>query len=129
MENSQDPNLQEDSEEPEQDSNELQESLLKNTALTLSYEGLSKDLHYLIDKKVYLVTNTMKNLSNIFVALNSTSKRNTDNYLPGSKKDIKEFFGNIVNEFKSTNTFLDNLINQEIGDREDLIEEEVPNPK
>lgn len=126
MENFQNPNNQEDPEDPEGlDSDEQQESMLTSTALTLNYEGLSKDIQYLVDKKVHLVTNTFKNLSNIFVALNSSTKRNTESYLPGSKKEVKELFSHIISEFKGTCDLIDNLIIQEMDDRDDLSEDEV----
>lgn len=115
----------EDQDSDDQGTEEQQEELLlKNTALTLNYEGISKDIQYLIDKKIHLVTNTFKNLSGIFIALNSSPKRNTENYLPGSKKDVKNLFNLIHEEFKNTNKLIDIFLAQEMEDREDLSEEE-----
>ncbi len=122
MENFQDPNIPEDPNEL--GDNEHQEELLASTALTLNYDGLSKDIQYLIDKKVHLVTNTFKNLSSIFVALNSSSKRNTESYLPGSKKEVKELFNHIIGEFKGTCNLIDNLVVQEMNERYELAGEE-----
>lgn len=110
----------------ESDSSEKRsENLLKSTAITFNLESISKDLQFLLDKKITFVCKLTEHLSKIFIALGSTNSQSEkiEEVIFKNKDNINRLFSHLKNECMITNKMLNALLSQSINKSLDLNEE------
>lgn len=106
-------------------SEKQQENLLKNTAITLNLESISKDLQFLLQTKIFFVCKSMEYISNVFVSLSNSQLKEgkIEEILSKSKVDINKCFKHIQEECANTDNMLNMLLKQSINKAMDLKDE------
>jgi hypothetical protein len=105
---------------------EFNESLLKQTALTFSLEGISKDIKALLHKKI---THNRTNLTQLSHMLQSLMCSDSKPIKEGTLKKggpILDLLNHVIKEIKVTDTMLDILISNMMNKEATLMVEKNP---
>jgi hypothetical protein len=95
----------------EEENDEYNKQILKQTALTFTREGISNDLKYFIQKKI---THNKTNLSYLTQLIDITVNGNSDEMIQitfGDKSPLRQLLDHICIEIMKTDVLLDKAIN------------------
>jgi hypothetical protein len=109
--------------ESEKVSEEHNENFLKNTAITFSMEGLSKDLDKYLQKKITFNTRSLKYVTLMVSALSDSKSKVLQRMISNKSSEINKLLTLISNESSTINGILDFII-QRIMNNEDKLNSE-----
>jgi len=95
-------------------SEEINEEMLKNAALTFSLEGISRDLKNFLNKKVYYNTNSLKCLADIIESITQSNSKSIKEALLNKSSLTIQMYQHIFDEMRVTNLTLNFIIQKSL---------------
>ena len=112
------------SEEIVKQSEEFNEHLLKQTALTFSLEGMKKDIKYLIGKKVGFNRMALGHVTRMLEALSTGFDKKTQANLTSPGTPIGDLMDHVFGEIEQTNELISTQLDQVLK-RHEVVSKDV----